>query len=719
MLVFLVACSQPTSTPGPTPAPTATASPVPSAAPSPTPAATSTAIPTSTTTSTPSQVPAATVTPLPAPAPEGYYAHQTAGFNLIYPQGWNVDQEDSNSVLFRDSASGLAFSVARDTTPGNSTLKDDVASFIKGVSANFVFKQKATGQAALADGVMAETADLLGPDKQGRRWTVRLALAQAGGRRYMIVIFALSQTFAGHAQTLAQVLGSLQLTHDVYGLPRHQTLVLLGGDPDAAALDPAQTQGGAAGYVGLLFSGLVRLSPQLQIQPDLAESWAISPGGDTYTFTLRANLTFQSGAPLTAESVRYSWERAADPKTHSPTAGTYLGDIVGLKDRLAGKADHIRGLEVVDARTLVVHLDAAKAYFLAKLTYPTAFVVDSKNVASSPDRWMFHPNASGPFGLKDYRSGEVIIFERNLSYHAVAQIPFVVFRMKPGGAPLSLYESGDLDVTGVGSSEVVRVRSVSDPLHAQWSSTTSMCTSMLLFDVSRPPLDDLAVRQALALALDRDTLIHRLAENVAVRADTILPPGMPGYATDLPRVTFDAQAARAALARSPYAGQMPDLILNEGGQGGQPSNLLTAVADMWRQNLGLKVQIKQLDPINYTRAAREQHGNIVSYGWCADYPDPENFLDILFHTGSDFNVSGYSSAQVDNWLEAARTEADPARRLALYHQVESTLLGDVALIPLDGYLIDVLVKPYVKGYVQPPMDAQVIPLLSLDYGASN
>jgi oligopeptide transport system substrate-binding protein len=159
--------------------------------------------------------------------------------------------------------------------------------------------------------------------------------------------------------------------------------------------------------------------------------------------------------------------------------------------------------------------------------------------------------------------------------------------------------------------------------------------------------------------------------------------------------------------------------LNESGQGDLPSQFLTAVAEMWRQNLGIKAQIRQLDSTNYTRAARAQHGNVVSYGWCADYPDPENFLDILFHTGGDCNVSGYSNPQVDAWLEAARTETDPAKRLALYHQVESTLLGDFALIPWINHLFNVLVKPYVKGYVEPPMDTAVIPLLSLDYGASN
>jgi oligopeptide transport system substrate-binding protein len=227
------------------------------------------------------------------------------------------------------------------------------------------------------------------------------------------------------------------------------------------------------------------------------------------------------------------------------------------------------------------------------------------------------------------------------------------------------------------------------------------------------------VRQALGLALDRDTLIGRLFANVSVRADAILPPGMPGYSTDLPRLPFDANAAKAALAKSKYAGNMPVLVLNESGQGGQPSAYLTAVADMWRQNLGLKVQIKQLDPTAYTAAARAQHGNVLTYGWCADYPDPENFLDILFHTGGDFNVSGYSDPQVDTWLEAARTEVDGSQRLALYHQVEAKLLADGVVIPFVNQLSDVVVKPYVKGFTLSPMETALTSFWSLEYGSAS
>jgi ABC-type oligopeptide transport system substrate-binding subunit len=191
---------------------------------------------------------------------------------------------------------------------------------------------------------------------------------------------------------------------------------------------------------------------------------------------------------------------------------------------------------------------------------------------------------------------------------------------------------------------------------------------------------------------------------------------MPGVSSDLPRFTFDAQAAQDALAASSYAGaELPPIIVNEAGSGQAPSDFITAIAEMWRQTLGLSIEIQQLDPLDYTRAAREQHGHIVSYGWCADYPDPENFLDILFHSGSDFNVGGYTNPEVDAFLEAARSAPDTAARLDLYRQAETRVLGDVVTIPLAHSVADVLVQPYVKGYVLTPIGALVIPGLTLEF----
>ncbi len=182
-------------------------------------------------------------------------------------------------------------------------------------------------------------------------------------------------------------------------VPLDRALVLEGGEStNPRNYDPATTYGSGD---KLVFSGLVSFDPQLHLTPDLTESWDVSSDGRTYTFHLRTNAKFHNGKPVTAQDVIYSWERAASPALGSDTVLTYLGDIVGVHEMAAGQADHIEGLKALDEHTLQVTIDAPKPYFLLKLTYPTAFVVDKENVESS-DEWFRQPNGTGPYRLREW-----------------------------------------------------------------------------------------------------------------------------------------------------------------------------------------------------------------------------------------------------------------------------------------------------------------------------
>ncbi|MGE0686952.1 MAG: ABC transporter substrate-binding protein, partial [Dehalococcoidia bacterium] len=187
-------------------------------------------------------------------------------------------------------------------------------------------------------------------------------------------------------------------------------LRLLGGDP--LTLDPALVfETSSAGYVLEIFSGLLRIDNKLQIVPDLAEAMPeVSNDGKTYTFKIRRNAQFHDGRPVTAEDFKYSLDRAAKlGQTDSVVAEAFLGDIVGAKDVTRGRAQTISGVEVVDSSTLKITIDAAKPYFLAKLTYTTAFVVDKQQVESNPRNWTRKPNGTGPYKLQEWRVNERII----------------------------------------------------------------------------------------------------------------------------------------------------------------------------------------------------------------------------------------------------------------------------------------------------------------------
>ena len=198
-------------------------------------------------------------------------------------------------------------------------------------------------------------------------------------------------------------------------VPDRDTLILRDSDP--STLDPAMArETGSMGYIMQIFSGLVAFDDNMSLVPDMAESWETDNTNTVYTFHLRQGVTFHDGGPVTADDFKYSWERACDPATGSQTAGTYLNDIIGAAEMLAGSAQEIVGVQAVDGHTLRVAIDQPRAYFLSKLAQPVAFVVDRQNVDNGQGWWR-EPNGTGPFKLNGWESGELLLLERNELYY--------------------------------------------------------------------------------------------------------------------------------------------------------------------------------------------------------------------------------------------------------------------------------------------------------------
>ena len=187
---------------------------------------------------------------------------------------------------------------------------------------------------------------------------------------------------------------------------------------DPPTLDPhLSSDTTSSGIVVEIHSGLITLNPQLEIIPDIAESWEVSDDLLTYTFIIRDDAVFHDGKKITANDFKWSFERAANPKTASPVADTYLSDIVGVNEVIDGIRNDISGVKIIDNLTLEITIDEPKPYFLAKLTYPTAYVLDKENVLNGGSNWADKPNGAGPFKLKEYKVGERLILERNQNYH--------------------------------------------------------------------------------------------------------------------------------------------------------------------------------------------------------------------------------------------------------------------------------------------------------------
>ncbi len=479
-------------------------------------------------------------------------------------------------------------------------------------------------------------------------------------------------------------------------------LRIRGDDP--LVLDPAVIQdAGSAFYAVEIFSGLVRLDRDLQLQPDVAERWDVSPDGKTYTFYIDPRATFHDGRPVLAGDVKASWERALSPDTASVVAENFLGDIVGAKDLSRGRAGAISGVRVVDDATIEVTIDAPKQYFLFKLAYTTAFIVDTEQITANPRRWTQKPNGTGPFKLKEWKLGERLVLEAYDRHHLGAPKLKTVRVELSGGSALVAYEDGDIDVTGVGLDDLERIQDPSDPLNDEYQTVQRQSIDYIGFNVNTPPFDDPKVRQAFALAVDREKIAEVILKSAIPVATGVLPPGVPGYTPTEKTYPYDPERAKQLLSESKYADNLGEITLAESGAGATVGPTTEAIIQYWKDNLGVDVQIQQAESATFFEDIDEGRYQMFHLGWIMDYPDPEDILDILFHSKSRQNSTRYSNAEVDAKLEQARTEADTEKRLALYQEIEKIVIDDAVWMPMFFDVGHVLVKPYVKNYIFPPL----------------
>lgn len=531
----------------------------------------------------------------------------------------------------------------------------------------------------------------------------------------VIAILLVSQGDGGGGATGGGARPTEQASGDGNGDSTGKRVLRIPGS-DPITLDPAVAQDvESATYIVEIFGGLVTLDENLNVIADLAaevptkENGGISPDGTVYTFHIRDDAFFHDRRPVTAEDVKYSWERALDPSTASVVAEFYLGDIVGARDKARGRAEEVSGIEVVDDRTLRVTIDAPKPYFLQKLTYPTAFVVDRREVESNPRNWTLKPNGTGPFKLKEWRLGERIVLEANRDYHLGApKVDEVQFLLAGGG--LSAYEAGDVDISGVPLDDTERIQDPSEPLNAEYHTADDLSIFYIGFNTERPPFDDVKVRQAFAMSIDREKINEVVLFNRARVANAIMPPDLPGHDPNAQTLPYDPERARQLLAESKYGGPdgLPEITVAESGGGASAGPILETVVAMWKENLGVDVKIEQAQSATFFADIDAGRYQAFNLGWIMDYPDPEDLLDIKFHSRSRQNDTRYSNPEVDRLLEEARTEQDQERRFELYRQAERLIIQDAPWIPLFFGRDHILIKPYVKDYKLTPI---VIPKL--------
>ncbi len=487
-------------------------------------------------------------------------------------------------------------------------------------------------------------------------------------------------------------------------------LNIAGEVDDPPSLDPAVAMDAYSHFViRQLFSGLLRFDDTLNVVPDLASAMPqISPDGKVYTFALRRGVRFPDGHEVTAGDFKYSIERAADPKLAGAQppellpAGIYLDDIVGVSDKLAGKATQITGVQAPDPYTLVLTIDAPKQYFLAKLTAGPVYVLEQSNVDSG-DGWTENPKGTGPFRLETWVHRQVIKLSANANYYGGrARLDRVnVWMGSNAEGQVQQYEAGGLDVAGVGVDELAQVTDRNNLLSKELQPVNDLSLTYLGFNITQKPFDDPKVREALARVIDRQKIAREVYQERVSQAGGFVPTDMAGYvAPDTTDLGYDVTRAQELMAESTYksAANLPPLNLYT-----SDTLLGPILRDVFSATLELDVQVHQVEWSDYVSGLSAGAYQMFVQSADAAYPDPSAMLDSLFKSTSPMNYSRYNNAGVDGALDGAAEETNSAKRTAAYTQIEDRILRDFPAVPLYYGVNYALVKPYIHELKVTPL----------------
>lgn len=477
------------------------------------------------------------------------------------------------------------------------------------------------------------------------------------------------------------------------------------GITDIVSLDPARATD-AQGFtvIGLMHAGLVRLNADLLVEADLAESWEISDDGLVYTFTLKDDTAFSDGSPITANDVVWSFTHALDPNTGAWTGPFLLSNIAGSDELMAGDTEELSGVVAVDEKTVEITIKQPSAYFLSQLTFGPAKITSAAQAATDPE-WDQNPVTSGAFALDAWDRGQGLALTPNENYwEAPTQLEQlnIVFNQDSETA-FQLYRTGELDIMGGAQNPLpaARVPEVEDS--PDFVSTNAFNVRYIGFNNELAPFDDVRVRQALAMAIDRDTLANVVLGGTVNPTDRILPPGMPGSELPVEGLGFDPAMAVSLLEEAGISPDELSVTLTYGVEGDN-ERIVTVIQSMWAENLGIDVTLEPLELSTFSSRLNDtyqdpQNGVEAYYSvWGTIYPDPQYFTSQVLGTDVGNNNGHYSNEEFDALTaEADVITGDTAARLDLYNQAEQIAVTEVGWLPLFNGKVNVLVRECVDG----------------------
>jgi oligopeptide transport system substrate-binding protein len=466
-------------------------------------------------------------------------------------------------------------------------------------------------------------------------------------------------------------------------------LTLCNGD-EPQSLDPAIITGQLEGRIALaLFEGLTTRDAKGDIIPGMAQSWEHSPDGLTYTFHLRPGIAWSNGDPVTAYDFLNSWERTLNPITAS--AYSYqLYYLVNGEAYGTGKLTDFSqvGVKAPDDHTLVITLAHPTAYFLELTSFQTLCPVHLPTVKKYGDAWTKPGNmvSNGPYVLKRWRLNDYILLEANPHYWRPVPIHRIkVLPTNNATACFNLFYSKKADL--ILDSRSIPAALVQDIKNQPYFHANPFgATSFIRFNVKRKPFDDVRVRQALALALDKEDIVTKITRAGEPVANTLVPPGSAGY--NPPQgLSYNPAKARQLLAEAGYPnGQgFPDVELLYAKRG-TSEQVATEIQALWQRDLGINIHLRAQEWKVFLNTQELIDYDLSISGWIGDYNDPQTFLDMFVTDGGN-NQTGWSDPQYDQMLATSENTADPAQRMQILHDMEKILVEDqVPIVPINFWV---------------------------------
>jgi oligopeptide transport system substrate-binding protein len=494
-------------------------------------------------------------------------------------------------------------------------------------------------------------------------------------------------------------------------LAADQTVRLPEGEP--VRFDPGVTSGGKGlEQIQNLFEGLLYIDQRDgSVQMGLAEKMDSNADKSQFTFTVRDGLTWSDGTPLTATDFEWSWKRVLDPNTKSEyTSAMYPVKNAAAIDKGTGTIDDL-GVKALDEKTLQVNLEAATPYFPLLASTWTFYPVPKHVIDKEGDGWVEAGKmvSNGPYVLDAWEHDQSMTLKRNDAYYGekptITTAEYTLYA-DPVTQALVAFENDELDQAQVAGADLERAKGDAT-LSKLLQTFPRSGTEFIICDTTNKPTDDVRVRQALSMAIVRDTLANGVLKGEFAPAPTILPADIPGNNPDA-ALGEDAAKAKQLLSDAgfPDGKGFPELMVTYTATSTQEQKSAEYLQGIWKDTLGINVKLDPLQDAafqDWFNSRADQPFNLMLSFWGSDWGDPANWHNQLFESKADFYHAHWKNDQFDQTVDAAVSMADANERVKQYESAEVILNQDAAIIPLFHLNRIYVIKPYVQGIVHYPI----------------